>query len=84
MIETENDEIPFESIFMSKDTLPLLIEKIVAEEGLNYFEAVIAFCEDNDKEIDEVISFMPRVLVDKVRQSACDMGLAAQGATLDL
>lgn len=72
-----------EPVFLNKTTFSEIIEKMVKDEGLTYFEAIIAFCEENNKEVETMNQFMSQVLLDKVRQSARDMGLMAQEPSLD-
>jgi uncharacterized protein YeaC (DUF1315 family) len=70
------------SLFLSKDSFAVAIEDMV-KEGLTYFEAVIAFCEENNKEIEEMTQYMHPVVLDKVKQSARDMGLMPQEPSLE-
>lgn len=69
--------------FMSKDNFACIIENFVRDDGINHFEAVIAFCEETNRELEDVVKFMSPVLLDKVRQSARDMGLMPQEATIE-
>ena len=72
-----------DNIFLNKTTFSQTIEKMVQEEGLTYFEAIIAFSEENNKDIESMNQFMSQVLLDKVRQSARDMGLMPQEPSLE-
>lgn len=69
--------------FLTKDNFSTKIEEFVQNESLNYFEAVIAFCEENNIEFEEAVKFMTVTLLEKVRQSARDMGYAQQEATIE-
>lgn len=69
--------------FLSKDNFAYIIENFVRDNGINHFEAVIAFCEENNREFEEVVKFMSPVLLEKVRQAARDMGLMPQEATIE-
>lgn len=69
--------------FLNKTTFSNIIENMVKDEGLTYFEAIIAFCEENNKEVESMNQFMSQVLLDKVRQSARDMGLMPQEPSLE-
>jgi hypothetical protein len=77
-IDTDTDDLEFEPNnlpFLTKDSFAATIEKIVLDEDLDYFNAIIAYCEDNNKEYDDVIKLMNPTLLEKVKQSARDAGL---------
>lgn len=61
--------------FLTKESFAKSIEKIVLEEGIDHFQAVIAFCEDNNQEYEDVIKLMTPTILEKVKQSARDAGL---------
>lgn len=64
------------SVLLSKSNFSAYIEKMVLEQpGLTYFEAIIKFSEESDKEAEELMKYMTDVLLDKVKQSAIDMEL---------
>lgn len=70
--------------FLTKESFSEKIENMVLNDGLTYFEAIIAFSEECDKGPEELVPFMPQVLLDKVRKSANESGLIDTGeSTLD-
>jgi hypothetical protein len=64
----------FDDLFLTKESFSAQIEEKVLS-GLSYFDAVLEFCEDSDKEPDELLKFMSQVILEKVRKSANDTGL---------
>lgn len=80
------DEVEFyfdESKFMSRESIAEIIERYVSDEGLNHFEAVIAFCEENNKEFEEMVRMFGPTLLEKIKQAARDMGLMPQEPKLE-
>lgn len=64
------------SVFLSKGNFAEHIEnKLLADKELNYFTAILEFCEEADKDPIDVLQFMSPVLLEKVRRSATDEGL---------
>jgi len=61
---------------LTKDSFSDLIESKVKIEGFNYFQAILDFADENDKDPEELIQYMSSVILDKVRKSATDAGLA--------
>ena len=62
--------------FLSKANFSEYIENMVLESpGLTYFEAILRFSEESDKEPEELLQYMSNVLLEKVRQSAIDNDL---------
>jgi hypothetical protein len=75
-MEADNLIFDEESLpFLTKESFAKSIEKIVLEEGIDHFQAVIAFCEDNNQEYEDVIKLMTPTILEKVKQSARDAGL---------
>lgn len=72
-----------ESRFLSKESFAKIIEDKVLNEGFTYFQAVIDYCEEFDREIDDVTNLMMPVLLEKVRQSARDIGLMPKEPSLE-
>jgi hypothetical protein len=72
-----------EEIFLNKNNFATIIENMVRDEDITHFQAVIAFCEENNKDIETITQFMSQVLLDKVMQSARDMGLMPQEPSLE-
>lgn len=62
-------------IFLSKESFAEKIEEMVIAEKISYFEAIIAFADDCNRDPDELLPMMSRVLLDKVRKAASDAGM---------
>lgn len=67
-----------EENFLTKETFAQQIEEKVLS-GMTYFDAVLEFSEDSDKEPEELLKFMSQVILDKIRKSATDTGLFSTG-----
>lgn len=64
------------SVFLSKANFSEYIEKMILEnQGMTYFEAIVRFSEESDKEPEELMKFMSTVLLEKVKKSAIDLDL---------
>lgn len=74
----DTDELIFDDEalpFLTKDSFAATIEKLVLDEGIDHFNAIIIFCEDTNREYEDVIKLMTPNLLEKVKQSARDAGL---------
>lgn len=73
------------NVFLSKNTFSEYIECQVAKnKGLTYFEAVLNFSHESDKEPEDLLQYMSPVLLEKVKQSAIESELfRADHFTLD-
>jgi Phage late-transcription coactivator len=70
-----NDEIDV-SQFLTKKTLSAAIEsKVLENPGMTYFDAMLQFCDEADKDPDEMLQFMDTVMIQKLQKSAIDTGL---------
>ena len=64
------------SVFLSKTNFSEYIENMILQTpSLTYFEAIIKFSEESDKDPMDLLPFMSGVLLEKVRQSAIENGL---------
>lgn len=70
--------------FMNETSFQLQIEKMVKEEGLNYLEAVLAFCDDNDIEPESIKKLITTNLKGKLKLSAIESGYFKPESTLPL
>lgn len=62
--------------FLSKSNFSEYIEAMILDSpGLTYFEAILKFSEESDKEPEELITYMSEVLLSKVKQSAIESEL---------
>ena len=76
-------EILDERNFLTKESLAQIIENYVLTEEMNHFEAVIAFCEENNREFEDIVRMFGPTLMEKVKQASRDMGLMPQDSTIE-
>lgn len=74
-LDAEEIEIEPQSPFLTKQTFAEHIESVVLNRGISYFDAVLEFSEESDKEPAELLQYMSQVILDKIRQSAIDSEL---------
>ena len=55
--------------FMNSAKFAVEIEKIVKKEKLNYIDAIVLYCEDNNIEIDSITKLISKPLKEKLK---CD------------
>lgn len=63
-----------ESAFLSKTTFSAHIEDMVHHSGYTYFDAILAFADEADKDPDELTQYMTPVLIEKIKRSAISEG----------
>ncbi len=64
------------AVFLSKSNFSAYIENMVLEnKGMTYFDAVLKFSYDSDKDADELLKYMSPVLLEKIKKSAVDLEL---------
>lgn len=62
--------------FLSKSNFSEYIENMLLESpGLTYFEAILRFSNESDKEPEELLQYMSDVMLAKVKQSAVENDL---------
>ena len=66
-------EKAIEKKFLTPSKFALEIEKIVAEEKLNYIDAIVQFCEDNSIELDGISKLISKPLKEKLRYDATEL-----------
>ena len=59
-----------ESKFLTPSKFALEIEKIVAEEQINYIDAICHYCEINGLEVDSVTKLVSKPLKEKLKWDA--------------
>ena len=59
-----------ESKFLTPSKFALEIEKIVAEEKMNYIDAICFYCESNNIEVDSVTKLISKPLKEKLKWDA--------------
>jgi hypothetical protein len=61
------------TVFLSKTNFADYIENMLLESpGLTYFEAILKFSEESDKEPNMLLQYMSEVLLEKVKRSAIE------------
>lgn len=77
-------EIGLHSEFLNETSFQLEIERLVREDGLNYLEAILSFCDKHDLEPEEVKKLMTSNLKGKLKLAAMENGYFKQENTLPL
>ena len=63
-------EKAIENKFLTTSKFALEIEKIVAEEKLNYIDAIVHYCEVNELEVDSVTKLVSKSLKERLKWDA--------------
>jgi ATP-dependent Clp protease ATP-binding subunit ClpA len=63
-------EKAIESKFLTPSKFALEIEKIVAEENLNYIDAIVHYCEVNELEVDSITKLVSKPLKERLKWDA--------------
>ena len=63
-------EKAIESKFLTPQKFAIEIEKIVAEENLNYIDAIVYYCESNNLEVDSITKLMSKPLKERLKWDA--------------
>jgi hypothetical protein len=73
------------TVFLSKTNFAEYIENMLLESpGLTYFEAILKFSEESDKDPIALLPYMSEVLLEKVKRSAIENELIhSNEATLE-
>ena len=66
-------EKAMESKFLTPTKFSMEIEKIVAEEKINYIDAICQYCEMNDIEIQSVTKLITKPLKERVKYDAIQL-----------
>ena len=70
-METNTElEKAIESKFLTPQKFAIEIEKIVAEENLNYIDAIVYYCESNNLEVDSITKLMSKPLKERLKWDA--------------
>lgn len=70
-METNTElEQAIENKFLTPSKFALEIEKIVAEENLNYIDAIVHFCEINSLEVESVTKLISKPLKERLKWDA--------------
>jgi len=63
-------EKAIESKFLTPIKFSMEIERIVAEEGFNYIDAIVYYCEDNNIEVESVSKLISKPLKERLKWDA--------------
>lgn len=69
--------------FLTEETFLLKIEEMVSG-GMNYMEAVLHFCEENEVDVEDVRSLIGKSLAERLRVDAIDNGYFKKQAKLPI
>ena len=76
MQPTKELEKAIESKFLTPQKFAIEIEKIVAEENLNYIDAIVYYCESNNLEVDSISKLMSKPLKERLKWDAIRLNLS--------
>ena len=62
-----------ENKFLTPSKFSLEIEKIVAEENMNYIDAIVLFCEINKIEVDSITKLVSKPLKERLKYDAINL-----------
>lgn len=66
----ETLEKAIEDKFLTPSKFALEIEKIVAQQNLNYIDAIVMYCENNNLEIESVTKLVSKPLKERLKWDA--------------
>lgn len=75
--------MPSKNLFKNPNEFSIYIETIASSEGINYYQALINFCEENDVDYEVVAKNISVPLKQKIASEFADIGLLQKTATLD-
>tara|TARA_B100000965_G_scaffold200378_1_gene167287 strand:- start:7960 stop:8220 length:261 start_codon:yes stop_codon:yes gene_type:complete len=70
MEPTKELEKAIESKFLTPQKFAIEIEKIVAEDELNYIDAILHYCEINSLEVESVTKLISKPLKERIKWDA--------------
>ena len=70
MEPTKELEQAIESKFLTPQKFAMEIEKIVAEDELNYIDAILHYCESNNLEIESITKLISKPLKERLKWDA--------------
>ena len=73
MEPTKELEKVIESKFLTPQKFALEIEKIVANDELNYIDAILHYCETNNIEVESVTKLISKPLKEKLKYDAQEL-----------
>ena len=69
MEPTKELEKAIESKFLTPQKFAIEIEKIVADEKINYIDAIVHYCESNSLEVESVTKLISKPLKERLKLS---------------
>jgi hypothetical protein len=69
-MENEDLEKVMESKFLTPSKFALEIEKIVAEQNLNYIDAICHYCEINEIDVESITKLISKPLKERLKWDA--------------
>jgi hypothetical protein len=66
-------EQAIEDKFLTPSKFSLEVEKIVAEQGINYIDAICYYCEINNIEVDSVAKLVSKPLKERLKYDAINL-----------
>jgi len=66
-------EQAIEDKFLTPSKFSLEIEKIVAEENMNYIDAIVHYCEINKIEVDSITKLVSKPLKERLKYDAINL-----------
>ena len=82
--ETLTGQIPDASPFLTMAKFSEKIENIVYDKNMDYMDAVLFFCKENDLEPEDVAKFISTNLKSKIEINAIDSGYLPKRVSLPL
>ena len=70
MEPTKELEQAIESKFLTPQKFAIEIEKIVAEDELNYIDAILHYCESNSLEVESITKLISKPLKERLKWDA--------------
>lgn len=76
--EQQSVEQAIENKFLTPSKFSLEIERIVMDQNINYIDAIVHFCEENNFEIESVTKLVSKPLKEKLRWDATRLNYIKQ------
>ena len=70
--------------FLSKKKFTKMIETTVKTKGLNYMDAVVYLCDENNIELEDVKKFISLNIKERIEAEAMNLNFLPKGNTLPL
>jgi hypothetical protein len=68
--------------FMNKEKFAAELHNLTETHKINYFDAVLMYCEDHDLEVEDIVKFIDQNLKERIEQGAIENSLVAERPTL--